>query len=263
MLLAVSEVRESDPSLLLCIIVGGGMEEAEVSADEEAARAGRDADFCAWDFLVPPWSSQTSAALSAPAPTALAAPSSTSTTLSTAGWTSLRSSVTMAGSATDDEVVRPGVPTFLLTATFKEGTPERPTRSTLTVCVSDSLFPPRSVDTHTPATERGVAAGMARRVMGGARGTWRRMDVEGWAGLRGRGAGSWEGGLRAPVTAPQTVHFVTSLALPHISHARTDAHHPLSTPFSSRVECGRCCAPGGRSWCKLPGAEPRERACGV
>ncbi len=148
LLLAVSGVRESDPSLLLCIIVGGGMEEAEVSAEEEAARAGRNADACAWELLLPPWSSQKSAALSAPARTAPATPSSVSTMLSTAGWTSLRSSVTMADLARriyascllplfpraadpylpiDDVVVRPGVPTFVLTATFAEGTPERPT----------------------------------------------------------------------------------------------------------------------------------------
>ncbi len=85
LLLAESEVRASDPSLLLCITVGGGMEEAEVSADEETERAGRNADFCAWELLLPPWSSQTSASLSTPTLTAAAAPSSGWTMLSAAG----------------------------------------------------------------------------------------------------------------------------------------------------------------------------------
>ncbi len=76
--------------------------------------------------------------------------------------------------------------------------------------------------------------------MKGARGARRRMDDGGWAGLRRCGAGSWEGGLRAPVTALQAALLTKSLARPHFPHSRTVAHHTLSIPFSSRVRRGWC-----------------------
>ncbi len=81
----VSEAPVSDPGLLLCIIVGGDMEEAEDSADEEVERAGRNAGLYAWELLLPLWSPQMSALLSTPALTAAAAPSPGWTMLSTAG----------------------------------------------------------------------------------------------------------------------------------------------------------------------------------
>ncbi len=163
----------------------------------------------------------------------------------------------------DDEAACPGVPICVLTATFVEGTPEQPRRHTLTVCVSDSLLPTRFTNTHTPAGGGRIArgrAGSARMGYGGAR---RSMNVGRRIGPGGFGAGSWEGGLRAPVTAPLAAHLTETRFRPHAPHACTRTFVPWSLPFSSRVRCGWRHAPGGSPWCTLPGAEPRGRACGV
>jgi hypothetical protein len=221
-------------------------------------RAGRTADVYACELLLPLRLSQTSAELSAPACAAPAAALAVWTTLSTAGMASLRPRVTMA--VLERRVYASCL--FLTSSFAADSYLPIDDAAALRVCVSDWLFPTRFGDTYTPATGAGKAMGEERRATMGVRIGRRWTSGGGWAGLWGRGAGCREGELRAPVTAPGGAHLMVALVRPRALH-HTLAHHSPSSPFSSRVERGWCTAPGGSSWCRMPGAKPGEMACGV